>query len=163
MDTSNSFNFRIIDLERSNIPGNQETAEKANELLKALIEDLKPLLRYITRPIEVWTADKKMKATCHATEVPIKRNAFPDDVAKKQLFIQSDGSFFTITNFKITGSVESSYWQPKEDPSKEEIFSDLLEGLQALLEKAKKKHEEHVKVVDLRLSKLNEMMKIIKG
>lgn len=156
MDTSNSQNFqdfRVIDLERSQHSEDRELAVKAEEVVKVLIEKLKPVLRYIATPVPFIQGDYRA----------ITLGEIGEAGRGGTLFLCENGHF-------IIGELDSFSKDPDHyqfrssgsDQWKLIPLGVLIASLEKALREAEEKREQHLQAVKERREKLDEILQILK-
>ena len=176
MDTSNNQDFRIIDLLTSQHPEDHELANRAIEVIGKLIEELKPVLRYIVAPVPV--VDECTDADCLMPNFRRYMNVYgaghraiiflPSIQLFDALFIDQNGSFFTAN--KCSNVSANFHYHPRLKRAEREpsawqyvYFGLLLNFLRVALKAAEQKKEEHLESIRVRREKLDKIMKIING
>ena len=156
MDTSNNQNFqdfKVIDLEKSQHSEDRELAVKAEEVVKVLIEKLKPVLRYIATPVPFIQGDYRAIALGEMGEAG----------RGGTLFLLENGHF-------IVGELDSSCKDPNHyqfrssgsDLWKLIPLGVLIASLEKALREAEEKREQHLQAVKERREKLDEILQILK-
>jgi hypothetical protein len=174
MDTSNStdMDFKVAELHKSDHAEERELAADAERTICALVENLKPILIYVTSP-RTFCQNHTTNSACgvrvtHKTAGVICRepDLFDTGTGRKALFIYHDGKFLRANLAKGGENIRFSHWHTEELESDQAWsqfnFADVIKGLQALLKEAETKREEHLKIISARRQKLDEIVAILK-
>lgn len=189
MDTSNNLtSFSVMELRTSGFPDEAALAEKAEQILWGLVDQLKPVLRYIANPIPIIAGvagppgckdivnpfDPEYYQGLSERAVELGKN--PKSTLSSILFLGEDGEFFTAEEcpFAPKNSRHFHYKKSWGDLRKivlydkwvgswdEYPFDYLIAHLQAAFHKAKEKREKHLASIAERSSKLDQIMEILK-
>jgi len=171
MDTSNSIqgNFRLNDLLYSGHSEDRELAQKAIQIVAAIVEQLKPILRYITIPVcltdeeisfcknpSSWVAGTSTKVF-KLLEVDSADPQYP-----RYVFLDEGGDFFVATHCPYGGHFHDVD-RNREAHWGNVAFDKLLSELQRVLTEAKQKREQHLESVTKRSAMMDDIMKIVEG
>jgi len=176
MDTSS--NFRAIILEKSQHPEDRELAVKAEEVVKEIIEKLKPILRYVSEPIPFVGSIEKECENPNFTIVNVyQSNSRGVRIMEIEalytelytavgeiLFLTERGDFFSVTRCKVTRHKEHYHLKRNavEAPWKLVPFGELIASLEIVLRYAEEKREQHLQSIRERREKLDEILEILK-
>src|SRR3989344_2630217 len=164
MDTSNStaLHVRPLDLRFSEDPQDQVIAEDCKRVVGLIMEQLRPILRYMCIPMG-FNGEKRAKTIrCVRVIDFVSSGVIFSAGFVLNLFLDEKGIFFlascpknekpTLWN-RVNGNPEE--WE-------EAPFDELLGGLQELLRRATEKHQEHVKVTAKRTELFDKLIAVLK-
>jgi len=166
MDASNSqfdgLHVRAFDLRQSHHHEDRETADRMYGLLHRLVDEIKPVLRYVCAPADFCNG---YKARCvRMGEATIDSFGNKEDgfvyLTEKGAFIyvrKSGKGLHVATEGRLWGELikfGTESWALME-------FDDLLKALQALFKRAEARREEHLQTVRQRTSLLEKLCAVV--
>lgn len=181
---STSEDFRVSDLWDSGHQEDEAVAQRANEVVEALVHELAPILRYIVQPFPYSEGDV---AECVANQLRAvgtqgrallvmenPSSPLPGNAGRKEyLFLHDNGTFFTAQRCPSTISPEHYHYRHyhyrqmasgvvRQVTWERYPFSALLRNLRGRLAEAVSKREEHLGKVQQRLNALDEMLAVLR-
>lgn len=166
MDTSNSSDFRPIDLLNSAHQEDIELYKRTIDIVEKIVGELKPVLKYVSGPIEFCGKDGTTKAcevknTIRALyicdvdkEFVGKGNVFEGDY----LFLNEAGNFFVARNMH-----GNHYWYHVGGGWQYLSFEKLIQSLRGVLQVAISRREAHLATIKVRSEKLDKIVEILKS
>lgn len=182
MDTSNNlkdFSFSIVQLRVSGLPGDGELADKAIQVIEGIVQQLKPILRYITVPTLPIIAGKPnqfvfcekivpnhylFKDAKRRRAIEIGKNPNKNTFSRSVLYLGENGKFFEAEECFYAPS-NSRHFHDIEDITACWItypVDFMINQLQAALHEAMEKRENHLASIAERSAKLDQIMEILK-
>lgn len=173
MDTSNSpMNVLVRDLINSPHQEDRETAERCKQVLARILENLKPILRYICAP-EYFKYCDYNPVRCMLIGELRGPDFFgsPYDPKCCRLFLRDCGTFFDAYQEKdesfslpIRSAMKADYFLERGSDAWMNVpFSELIANLKAALDRALQKRQEHLKAITIRRELLDKMLDVMQA
>lgn len=185
MDTSKNLNLTDFSLSiadmREGFHEDVELADKVVRVIHTLIQQLKPVLRYVATPILIVNTGIDSQYCCargvkegkistryvRAVEIGKNSKIFPtDDVV---LFLREDGEFFSSSERECcTTDFHHYHFQTLREKSWEDLIlhypiNQLIDKLQRVFDDTKEKREKHLASIAERSDKLDRIMEILES
>jgi len=175
MDTSNSdLNVKVYDLKSSLHPEDQETVKNYEQALKMIIEEIKPILRYICTVVYFNNLLNGVRCFEVGNFEAYYGNKFT-------LFLAENGKFFATREVKEAknklqivdmGNIMQGLGYeciPKDIVTQGDNltwihmpFSELIANIKAVLDQAEQKRREHLETLEKRSRLLGKILETIK-
>lgn len=182
MDTSNNlkdFSFSIVQLRVGGLPGDGELADKAIQIIEGIVQQLKPILRYITFPIpptingnpdqfalcaNIVPGHYLIENTKRRRAIEIGKDSNKNISSRSTLYLGENGEFFKAEECSYAPS-NQRHSHNIEDINNCWITYPvglIINKLQAALHEAMEKRENHLSSVAERSAKLDQIIAILK-
>lgn len=173
MDTSTSReNFRVAELMTSKFDEERALAIKAREVIGTLVDQLKPILKYVATLPQFLD---ESETNCRRSHLPLrdKRALYllegpegPDRTTLLYLFLSEEGKFLTASKCTLSPPHDHYHYFELEGGNRltwERFpFQQLLTSLQQAVQKAIEKREGHLASIRERREMLDEILEVIK-
>ena len=174
MDPSNSnlelLNVKVTDIIRIGSPENDKTVKLCTTVVEQLIEELKPILKYVCTPRDLY--DGKSEGRIIGGEVSPKKITIHciliGDSSKvkslgERVYLENDGKFFEVLDTYPDNREVIYHPSPSKYAAWMNVpFSVLLEALHGALKTARRKREEFLKSIKKREELLESILTTIR-
>jgi hypothetical protein len=155
MDTSNNLNFSLLEAMGSEYEEERALAEKAYAIVDRLVEQLKPIMKYISKPL-----CKNPRFQDRGILIYDDYTEESDSLLRNRIFLLSNGKFIVFTGSREKDPEKFAAGEREWDSFN---VSWIITGLQVILAGAVRMREKHLKSIEERSKKLDKIMEILES